>query len=116
MNVRKTLIASGATAAIALAVGGLAASPVRTDATEGPTTAIVGLHIEGMTCPSCKVAVRTALKKLDGVKDAKVDVAAKSATVDFDPTKVTPPQLVDAVNRLGYQASLPELGGTRGAP
>jgi Cu+-exporting ATPase len=48
-----------------------------------------------------------ALSKLDGVKDASVDVARKLATVRYDPTRVTPQQMVDAVNRLGYQASLP---------
>lgn len=71
----------------------------------------VVLRVEGMTCPSCKVAVRMALSKLAGVKDATVDVARKSATVDYDPARVTPPQLVEAVNRLGYQASLPAKGG-----
>jgi copper chaperone CopZ len=80
----------------------------------GPST--VALHVEGMTCPSCKVAVRTALKKLDGVKDAKVDVAAKSATVDYDSTRVKPRQLVDAVNRLGYEASLAPAIKSREAP
>lgn len=65
-----------------------------------------------MTCPSCKVAVRFALTKLDGVKDAKVDVAKKSATVDYDPAKVTPKQLVDAVNRLGYEASISSRSGS----
>ncbi len=75
-------------------------------------SATVSLHVEGMTCPSCKVAVRTALSKLDGVKDAKVDVAKKSATVVYDPTRVTPQRLLDAVNGLGYQASLPAKSGS----
>lgn len=79
---------------------------------EGAGGASVSLHVEGMTCPSCKVAVRTALTKLEGVKDARVDVAKKNATVDYDPTKVTPQQLIDAVNRLGYQAALPSKSGS----
>ena len=74
--------------------------------------ASVSLHVEGMTCASCKVAVRTALTKLEGVKDVRVDVAKKSATVDYDQTKVTPQQLVDAVNRLGYQASFSAKSGS----
>lgn len=75
-------------------------------------SATTTLRVEGMTCPSCKVAVRTALSKLEGVKDAKVDVAHKRASVEYDPSKVTPQQLVDAVNRLGYQASLPAKSGS----
>lgn len=74
---------------------------------EGARVATVSLHVEGMTCASCKIAVRAALSRLDGVKEAEVDVPKKSATVEYDPAKVTPQQLVDAVNRLGYRASLP---------
>lgn len=74
--------------------------------------ASVSLHVEEMTCASCRVAVRTALTKLEGVKDARVDVAKGSATVDYDPIKVTPQQLVHAVNRLGYQASLSAKSGS----
>ena len=77
-----------------------------------PGNATTTLRVDGMTCLSCKVAVRRALSKLDGVKDAKVDVANKRVTVEYDPGKVTPPQLVGAVNRLGYQASLSEKSGS----
>jgi Cu+-exporting ATPase len=70
----------------------------------------IALTVEGMTCASCSVAVRTALKKLDGVKDAKVSVSEKRAVVEYEPAKVTPQQLIDAVNKLGYRASLPAKG------
>lgn len=75
-----------------------------------PTSASMSFNVDGMTCPSCSVAVRTALKKVDGVKDAKVSVSDKRATVDYDPRKATPQQMVDAVNNLGYRASLPSKG------
>jgi len=75
-----------------------------------PTSASISFNVEGMTCPSCSVAVRTALKKVDGVQDAKVSVSDKRATVDYDPRKATPQQMVDAVNHLGYRASLPSKG------
>lgn len=66
----------------------------------------VTLTVEGMTCASCSVAVRAALKKLDGVRDARVSVEEKRAVVDYDAAKVTPQQMVEAVNRLGYRASV----------
>lgn len=75
-------------------------------------SATTTLRVEGMPCASCKDAVRTALLRLDGVKDARVDETRKSATVEYDASKVTPPQLVDAVNRLGFQASLPAKSGS----
>jgi mercuric transport protein len=70
-------------------------------------TQTIALSVEGMTCAACSVTVRAALKKLDGVKDAKVTVSDKRVVVEYEPEKVTPQQMVDAVNKLGYQASLP---------
>lgn len=72
----------------------------------------VTIAVEGMTCASCSVAVRTALKKLDGVKDAKVSTADKRAVVEYEPAKVKPEQMVEAINKLGYRASLPPLKGS----
>lgn len=70
----------------------------------------VALTVEGMTCASCTVVVRAALKNLDGVRDAQVSMSEKRALVEYEPAKVTPQQMVDAVNELGYRASLPSKG------
>ncbi len=64
------------------------------------------LHVEGMTCASCAVAIRTALTRLSGVESAEVKVAEKQAIVLYHPAQVRPPQLVEAVNKLGYVARL----------
>lgn len=111
MKMLKIVLGVSALGIAALAVTHIATGHARA---EGPAagSATVSLHVEGMTCASCKVAVRTALSKLDGVRDAKVDVHRKSAAIDYDPARVTPQQMVDAVNRLGYQASLPAKGGS----
>ncbi len=110
MKMLKIVLAVFVLGTAALAVARIATGRARAEDAAGSAT--VSLHVEGMTCASCKVAVRTALSKLDGVKGAKVDVTKKSAIVDYDPTRVTPQQMVDAVNRLGYQASLPAKGGS----
>ncbi len=115
MKTNSTVLAVTVLGMAALAVVHLAAGRARAEGT-APASASVSLHVEGMTCPSCKVAVRTALSRLDGVKDAKVDVARQSATVEYDPGRVTPQRLVDAVNRLGYRASLPAKRGAQEAP
>ena len=65
----------------------------------------VVIRVEGMICATCEVAVRTALKRLDGVAFAHVSVATKNATIDYDPTKTNPDQLVRAINTTGYRAS-----------
>lgn len=58
-----------------------------------------------MVGSTCTVAIRLALTKIDGVKDASV-IYEKRAIVTFDPAKVKPQQLVDAVVKFGYKASL----------
>ena len=67
------------------------------------------LSVEGMTCASCSMTIRLTLKKLDGVKEAIVKVDTKRAVVQYDPAKVTPQQLAEAVSKAGYKATvLPE--------
>lgn len=65
------------------------------------------IPVEGMSCVSCEIAVRHALKRVDGVKSARVSVATKNATVDYEAAKTNPKQLVAAINSTGYRASLP---------
>jgi copper chaperone CopZ len=67
--------------------------------------------IEGMTCSACATAAKVALKKLDGVTDAKVSFDDKEAVVEYLEGKVTLEQMVEAVNGLGYKATAKsELG------
>jgi len=68
----------------------------------------VVIPVEGMSCTTCEIAVRHALKRVDGVKSAHVSVATKTATVDYEPAKTNPKQLVVAINSTGYRAALPD--------
>jgi len=82
-----------------------AGSPPRTDQVADGRERIV-LQVEGMSCATCEIAVRNALKRVDGVVSASVSVATNSATIDFDPRKTNPDKLVAAVNSTGYRGSL----------
>jgi Cu+-exporting ATPase len=62
--------------------------------------------IDGMTCASCVRRVEKALAKVDGVAGASVNLATEQATVRFDPGSVTNDDLMNAVVRAGYGASL----------
>jgi copper chaperone CopZ len=80
--------------------------------TQAQTQLANGLHrvvipVEGMSCVTCEIAVRHALKRVDGVKSAHVSVATKTATVEYEMAKTNPEQLVAAINSTGYRASLP---------
>jgi Cu+-exporting ATPase len=64
------------------------------------------LPIEGMTCAGCASRVERKLNTLEGVT-ATVNYATEQASVSFDGERVTPGQLVAAVEAAGYAARLP---------
>lgn len=59
------------------------------------------LLIEGMSCMHCVMHVTEALKGIDGVADAKVDLKSKSAVVELS-SDVTDEQFRAAVEDAGY--------------
>lgn len=61
--------------------------------------------VKGMTCASCPVTVKVVLKKQPGVSDVKMDAAKHTAEVRFDPAKISPDQLAQAVTQAGYPAT-----------
>ncbi|WMY78654.1 heavy metal translocating P-type ATPase [Citricoccus sp. I39-566] len=72
--------------------------------TQTPTTRRVDLDITGMTCASCVGRVERKLGKLEGVT-ASVNLPLESAAVTA-PSSVTDEELVAAVDRAGYTATL----------
>jgi len=69
------------------------------------------LKVEGMTCASCNVAVRIALKKLPGVVEATANYKLGRAEVEYMPEEVTPKQMIEAINKIGkYKASIHNPG------
>ena len=72
-----------------------------------PKAAPVELSIEGMTCASCVARVEKALKKVDGVQDATVNLATEQAWVQAD-NSVNVEDLIRAVKKAGYDAKASE--------
>ncbi|MEU1599071.1 heavy metal translocating P-type ATPase [Streptomyces sp. NPDC005708] len=68
-------------------------------------TASCTLDIGGMTCASCVGRVEKALRRVDGVASAEVNLATEAATVRFDPAQVGLGELTAAVTRAGYTAT-----------
>lgn len=63
------------------------------------------LDVQGMTCATCPLTVKTAIKKLDGVNEVKVSFKDKNALVTFDPNKITVAAITKAVDDVGYKAT-----------
>lgn len=61
------------------------------------------LAIGGMTCSSCSLRVEKALRKVEGVLQAQVNLALETASIVARPN-VTIDSLLQAVQEAGYQA------------
>jgi P-type Cu+ transporter len=60
------------------------------------------LPIEGMTCAACGIRIESVLNRLPGV-EAVVNVPAEQARILFDPNTATTADLVQGIERAGYQ-------------
>lgn len=61
------------------------------------------LQVEGMHCASCVASVENALKRLDGVFDASVNLATESASVEYNPDVVGDADFKEAIESQGYE-------------
>ena len=59
------------------------------------------IKVEGMTCGHCKQSVETALKNLDGVQAAAVDLENGDVTVTHEDS-VTKEEMSEAIEDQGY--------------
>ena len=63
------------------------------------------LKVTGMSCENCVQSVTKPLRDVEGVHDAKVDLASGIADVDFDETKTNVEALCAAVDDIGFDAA-----------
>lgn len=62
--------------------------------------------VSGMTCAACVANVTRAVKKLDGVRDANVNLMTNSMKVSYDENKVNDNKIISAVEKIGYGAKV----------
>ncbi|MCX7770601.1 MAG: heavy metal translocating P-type ATPase [Proteobacteria bacterium] len=58
--------------------------------------------IEGLHCASCVARVEDKLNSLKGIKSANVNLATKTALIEYDENLITPLQMKEAVDSIGY--------------
>jgi Cu+-exporting ATPase len=63
------------------------------------------LEIGGMTCASCVGRIEKALLKLDGVAEARVNLATEVASITYAPSLTRLDDLTGAVVKAGYSAN-----------
>jgi Cu+-exporting ATPase len=60
------------------------------------------IQISGMTCAACANRIEKGLNKLEGVTEANVNFALERASVTYEPDKVSPAQMEERIEKLGY--------------
>ena len=62
----------------------------------------INLQVGGMTCAACSSRVERGLKKIDGVSDARVNLATEKALVVYDPARAGAARFIGAIQKMGY--------------
>lgn len=61
--------------------------------------------IRGMTCASCAQRIEKVVGRLEGVNTAAVNLTAEKLFVQFDKGRVGSEDIINAVNKIGFEAS-----------
>ncbi len=72
------------------------------DAGYEPVVEATELSVTGMTCAACSARVQRALRRVDGVLDADVNLATERASIRFLPDVAALDHLVQTVRDAGY--------------
>ncbi|AXX91954.1 hypothetical protein CPU12_06455 [Malaciobacter molluscorum LMG 25693] len=66
----------------------------------------VSIKVEQMHCPLCTTMIKQAIKKVDGVTKVKVKLPTKTATVNYDETKVNIADILKAIKSTSYEGKV----------
>lgn len=62
-------------------------------------------NVEGMTCSACTVTTKSAIKKLDGIKNIQVSLEKKNAIISYDSAITNSKEIKSKIDSIGYMAS-----------
>lgn len=65
------------------------------------------IPVEGMTCNACAASIKNKLKSIEGIGEVKVSLENRNATVLYEENAVTPEQIKEAINEIGFKAGIP---------
>ncbi|MCS6827795.1 MAG: heavy metal translocating P-type ATPase [Caldilinea sp.] len=82
----------------------VAAAPSKSGRTKELIIPITGMH-----CANCANTVGRSLKRLPGVEAVNVSYANERAVLTYDPKQVTPEQVIETIQSIGYGAALAEV-------
>ncbi len=72
-------------------------------------------NVTGMTCAACQARVQKSVSNLTGVQECNVNLLKNSMVVTYDDNNVNNGQIIAAVEKAGYGASLQQTKGKAAA-
>ena len=66
----------------------------------------ITFKVLGMTCPTCALTIEKQLSDQAGVARANVNFALAQAVVTYDPARIVPKQLAQAIRDVGYDVDI----------
>lgn len=72
-------------------------------------------NVTGMTCAACQARVQKSVSNLTGVQECNVNLLKNSMVVTYDDKNVNSGQIIAAVEKAGYGASLQQAKGKSAA-
>ena len=66
--------------------------------------AAMDLVVDGVFCGACIATIEKGLRRQDGVRAARVNLASKRMTVEWDDGALEPPAILERLEALGYPA------------
>lgn len=97
---------AGALVVLALVTGCMAAEGSGSGDEDHGELATGVFAVEGMTCGGCEAGVELKVGGLEGVEAVEASYAEGRATVSYDPERVTPEEIIAAIEELGYSAEV----------
>ncbi|MCL2141546.1 MAG: heavy metal translocating P-type ATPase, partial [Methanimicrococcus sp.] len=79
---------------------------ILTSQTGSKTNEKLTLNIGGMTCAACAANIEKTLLKKKGVSFASVNLALFKGMVWYDPSLITPDDIIKTIVDIGYEASI----------
>src|SRR5437870_1500218 len=92
-----------------LGMFGIGAAANQTTDKKAEAGQVCVLKVSGMICGTCAATVEKTVKKIDGVKSAKVSQPKGTAEISYDPAKTTPEAIAKIISdRTNFKAEVPK--------
>lgn len=63
----------------------------------------LSLNVPDLSCPICAGKVKDKIDEFEGVSGVFTDMKSQTLEIEYDPEKLQPQEIVEAISSLGYK-------------